>query len=106
MATTFSYSKTIALTDTTDGHKFVPSDFIPASRVNADSAYVIECLIIKAISTGTITMKINDDDDWVPLAAENSLGGENLKMTQFWLKPSASNTVSLIIGFRGFNKYY
>lgn len=106
MATTFSYSKVIPLTDTRFGHKFVPSDFIPASRINTDSSYVIECLIIKAISRGTITMKINDDDDWVPLAAENSLGGENLKMTQFWLRPSISNSVSIIIGFRGFNKYY
>jgi len=105
MATTFSYSKTVSLDDTTDGTKFIPSDFIPSTRINNDSAYVIECLIIKAISTGTITFKINDDDDWVPLAVNDSLGGENLKMTQFWLKPSTENTVSLIIGFRGFNKY-
>jgi len=105
MATTFSYTKTLTLSDTTDGHKFTPSSFIPATRINNDSSFVIECLIIKNISSGTITFKINDTDDWVNLAVNDSLGGENLKMSQFWLKPSTSNTVSVIVGFRGFNRY-
>ena len=103
MATVFSYSKTLPLTNTTLGHKFTPADFIPTTRQSADASFVCNNLMIQAISTGTVTIKINDADDWVPVTA--GWWNENLRMTQFWLKPSASNTVSVLIGFIGVNRY-
>ncbi len=88
-----TFSKTIALTDTTDGHLINYEDF----SITDENA-VFQYLMITKISAGTLSISMGDDDDYLAIGAYPFIIS-GIRFEEFWLKPSQSSTVSLIVAF-------
>lgn len=85
------FSKNIALTDTTNGHK------ITSVTIDADTPDNLRFKYLKlvTISTGTIEIKFGLTGDWVAMTAGESF--LDLRFNEIWLKPSAANNVDLVV---------
>lgn len=90
MAQTFS--KQIELTDTTDGHKINYSNFGYTSYKS------FRYFRINSISTGTISIKFGENDDWISIAGTEYpvIFSNTIAFDEIWIKPSETLDVNLI----------
>ncbi len=86
-----TYSKQIALTDTSDGHQIIPSTFDSDTDKNA-----FKYFNIMGVDTGSVSVKFGTNDDFIDIPTL-PIVFENVAFNEIWIKPSTSLTIDLIV---------
>jgi hypothetical protein len=85
-------SKTIELTDTTNGHKIDYSNFGFTNYMS------FKYFRIHSVSTGSIEIKFGNNDDWIPIGAAEYpvIFNDSIRFNEICIKPSETLTVRLV----------
>ena len=88
-----TFSKQIYLTDTIDGH-IIDYENFGLTNENA----IFRFLEIVRVSTGTMSLKFSENDDWILLATYPKIF-DSIRFEAVWMKPSTALTVDLFASF-------